>query len=141
MSSFLLYYIDIQSNNNYEFKGKLAQIKTGEGKSLIIAMLPLANALMGNFVDIITSTHYLTERDQLKFKNFYSQFGVSSSNIIRNNPTKDDYNGIILYGTNTDFEFSLLREGIYKEGKLFTAPLENNNDLIERKYDVSIVDE
>ena len=77
----------------------------------------------------------------MKFKNFYSQFGVSSGNIIRNNPTKDDYNGIILYGTNTDFEFSLLREGIYKEGKLFTAPLENNNDLIERKYDVSIVDE
>ena len=56
VSSFLLYYIDIQSNNNYEFKGKLAQIKTGEGKSLIIAMLALANALMGNFVDIITST-------------------------------------------------------------------------------------
>ena len=47
---FLFHYLDIYKNKNYDFKGKLAQIKTGEGKSLIIAMLFLANALMGYFV-------------------------------------------------------------------------------------------
>ena len=114
VSSFLLHYIE-KNEKNIQFKGKLAQIKTGEGKSLIIAMLSLANALIGNFVDVITSTHYLAERDQKKFQSFYLHFGVSSSSITKNNPSKSDYNGIILYGTNTDFEFSLLREGIYKK--------------------------
>ena len=144
VSSFLLHYIEKNENNfqNVKYKGKLAQIKTGEGKSLIIAMLSLANALMGNFVDVITSTHYLAERDQKKFYNFYLKFGVSSSNITKNNPSKSDYNGIILYGTNTDFEFSLLREGIYNNKKLFTAPLNSdNNILVKRTYDVAIVDE
>ena len=142
VSSFLIHYIEKRKNNNFNFKGKLAQIKTGEGKSLIIAMLSLANALMGNFVDIITSTHYLAERDQIKFKKFYEQFGVSSSNIIKNNPSKSDYNGIIIYGTNTDFEFSLLREGIYKRKNIYTIPLNSNdNILIERSYDVAIVNE
>ena len=141
VSSFLLHYIELKNEKTIS-KGKLAQIKTGEGKSLIIAMLSLANALMGNFVDVITSTHYLAERDQKKFKNFFMQFGISSSNIIKNNPPKSDYNGIIIYGTNTDFEFSLLREGIYKQKKLYTIPLDSkDNSLIERTYDVAIVDE
>ena len=142
VSSFLLHYIEVKQHKNFNFKGKLAQIKTGEGKSLIIAMLSLANALMGNFVDVITSTHYLAERDQIKFKKLYLYFGVSSSNIIKNNPPKSDYNGIIIYGTNTDFEFSLLREGIYNNKKLFTIPFNStDNYLIERTYDVAIVDE
>ena len=142
VSSFLMHYIEINENKNLNLKGKLAQIKTGEGKSLIIAMLSLANALMGNFVDVITSTHYLAERDQIKFKNFYAHFDVSSSNIIKNDPHRSDYNGIILYGTNTDFEFTLLREGIYKKKKLYTIPLySTDNTLVERTYDVAIVDE
>ena len=86
-------------------------------------MLSLANALMGNFVDVITSTHYLAERDQIKFKKLYDEFGVSSSNITKPNSSKLDYNGIILYGTNTDFEFSLLFEGIYKYKKMVTVSL------------------
>ena len=136
---FLFYHLD--KNKRY-YKGRLAQIKTGEGKSLIIAMLSLANALMGNFVDVITSTHYLAERDQLKFKKLYDEFGVSSSHIAKRNPSKLDYNGIILYGTNTDFEFSLLFEGIYNHKKLFTVPLNTEDGtLIERTYDVAIVDE
>ena len=142
ISLFLLHYFDIYKNKNLNYKGRLAQIKTGEGKSLIIAMLSLANALMGNFVDVITSTHYLAERDQLKFKKLYDEFGVSSSNITKSNPSKLDYNGIILYGTNTDFEFSLLFEGIYKYKKIVTVPLNSEDgSSIERAYDVAIVDE
>ena len=138
VETFLFHYIDIKNRNNK--KGRLAQIKTGEGKSLIIAILSLSNALMGYFVDVITSTKYLAKRDQIKFKKLFDLFEISSNNITRRNPEKYDYNGIILYGTNTDFEFSLLRENIFIQDKLFTKPL-NSDILIKRKYEVAIVDE
>ena len=64
--SFYLHYINKQKRTYY--KGRLGQILTGEGKSLIIAELALISALMGEFVDIITSTSYLAKRDQIKFK-------------------------------------------------------------------------
>ena len=65
IETFLFHYIDF--NERRDKKGRLAQIKTGEGKSLIIAMLSLANASMGFFVDVITSTKYLAKRDQIKY--------------------------------------------------------------------------
>ena len=85
--------------------------------------MALISALMGEFVDIITSTSYLAKRDQIKFKELYNIFGISSNSITENNPSKEAYNGIILYGTNTDFEFTLLREGTNSEEKMFTVPL------------------
>ena len=119
--SFYLHYINKNMRQNY--RGRLGQILTGEGKSLIISEIALISALMGEFVDIITSTSYLAQRDQLKFKKLYSIFGISSNAIIENNPNKEAYNGIILYGTNTDFEFTLLREGTNLEEKMYTIPL------------------
>ena len=77
---------------------------------------------MGEFVDIITSTSYLAKRDQIKFKELYKIFGVTSNAITENNPSKEAFNGIILYGTNTDFEFTLLREGINIEKKNVHCP-------------------
>ncbi|OUM63765.1 hypothetical protein PIROE2DRAFT_9628 [Piromyces sp. E2] len=135
ISSFLLHYTKGSKNH-----GRIAQIKTGEGKSMIIAILGLCNALMGYFVDVITSTHYLAERDQIKFKKLFSLFGISSCAITKQNPLKEDYNGIILYGTNTDFEFTLLREGIFIQNKNWTQPL-GKKQLVKREYHVSIVDE
>jgi len=135
IGSFLIHYT--KENKNH---GRIAQIKTGEGKSMIIAILALSNALMGYFVDVITSTHYLAERDQVEFKKLFSLFGVSSSHITKQNPLKEDYNGIILYGTNTDFEFTLLRERVFLQNKWRTQPLDQNH-LVQRKYHVSIVDE
>ena len=138
IESFLFHYKDY--NERKEKKGRLAQIKTGEGKSLIIAMLSLANALMGFFVDVFTLSKYLAKRDQIKYKKLFDLFGISSNNITKQHPNKDDYNAIILYGTNTDFEFSLLRENIFIENKIFTKPL-NSNVTIKRSYNVAIVDE
>lgn len=138
IETFLFHYKNF--NERKEKKGRLAQIKTGEGKSLIIAMLSLANALMWFFVDVITSTKYLAKRDQIKYKKLFNLFGISSNNITKQHPNKDDYNAIILYGTNTDFEFSLLRENIFIENKIFTKPL-NSNVKIKRLYNVAIVDE
>ncbi len=95
---------------------------------------------MGYFVDVITSIHYLAKRDQAKFKKLFSLFGVSSSNIAKQNPSKEDYNGIILYGMNTDVEFTLLREGTFIQNKNWTQPL-GASKLVKRQYHVSIVDE
>ncbi|ORX47663.1 ankyrin [Piromyces finnis] len=134
IASFLIHY---KKKTNH---GRIAQIKTGEGKSMIIAILALSNALMGYFVDVITSTHYLAKRDQIKFKKLFSLFGVSSSNLAKQYLIKEDYNGIILYGTNTDFEFTLLREGLFIQNKNRTQPL-GKNELVERKYHVAIVDD
>ena len=136
--SFYLHYIN-KSKRSF-FKGRLGQILTGEGKSLIIAEIALISALMGEFVDIITSTSYLANRDQLKFKELYQKFGVSSNAITDNNPSKEAFNGIILYGTNTDFEFTLLREGINIEKKMFTVPLGKKVE-IRRDFQTVIVDE
>ena len=136
--SFYLHYINKDKRN--KFKGRLGQILTGEGKSLIISEIALISALMGEFVDIITSTAYLAERDQKKFKDLYQSFGISSSSITENNPKKEAYNGIILYGTNTDFEFTLLREGTNCEEKMFTVPIGGKIE-IKRKYNTVIVDE
>ena len=136
--SFYLHYINKDKRN--KFKGRLAQILTGEGKSLIISEIALISALMGEFVDIITSTSYLAERDQKKFKELYQIFGISSNSITENDPKKEAYNGIILYGTNTDFEFTLLREGTNCEEKMFTVPIGEKIE-IKRKYNTVIVDE
>ena len=136
--SFYLHYIN--NNKRKMYKGRLGQILTGEGKSLIIAEIALISALMGEFVDIITSTSYLANRDQLKFKDLYKIFGISSNAITENNPSKEAYNGIILYGTNTDFEFTLLREGTNSEEKMFTVPLGQKVE-IRREFQTVIVDE
>ena len=136
--SFYLHYIN--KDKRTKFKGRLGQILTGEGKSLIISEIALISALMGEFVDIITSTAYLAERDQKKFKDLYQNFGISSSSITENNPKKEAYNGIILYGTNTDFEFTLLREGTNCEEKMFTVPIGEKIE-IKRKFNTVIVDE
>ena len=136
--SFYLHYINKNMRQNY--RGRLGQILTGEGKSLIISEIALISALMGEFVDIITSTSYLAQRDQLKFKKLYSIFGISSNAIIENNPNKEAYNGIILYGTNTDFEFTLLREGTNLEEKMYTIPLGQKVE-IKREFQTVIVDE
>lgn len=95
---------------------------------------------MGEFVDIITSTSYLAERDLKKFKDLHLSFGISSNSITENNPKKEAYNGIIFYGTNNDFEFTLLREGTNCEEKMFNVPVGEKIE-IKRKYNTVIVDE
>jgi preprotein translocase subunit SecA len=70
------------------FKGRVGQVATGEGKSIIIAMFALATALMGYFVDVITSTHYLADRDQKVFQPVFEVFGVSSSSIAIEQPRR-----------------------------------------------------
>jgi ankyrin repeat protein len=121
-------------------KGRIAQVATGEGKSIIVATFALATALMGYFIDVITSTQYLARRDWKEFLPLFEAFGVSSSTIACDHPPKSDFNGIILYGTNTDFEFAFLVDGLSLDKRVATIPLDSSSE-IPRRPDLAIVDE
>jgi ankyrin repeat protein len=125
--------------NRRDLKGRIAQIATGEGKSLIIAMTALALALTGRFVDVVTSSQYLAERDEKEQHPLYELFGVSSSSVTGDSPMSA-FNGLILYATNTDFEHALLFDKVYLLDKIYTVPL-GEVVAIPRPADVALVDE
>lgn len=119
-------------------KGRIAQKKTGEGKSLVDAMLAVYHGCQDKFVDIITSSSNLAIRDQKKYAKFFNVFGISSSHICHRRPERQHFNGQILYGTNRDFEFSILRDELYNREHRYTTL---NGKLCKRTCDVAIVDE
>jgi hypothetical protein len=112
-------------------KGRVAQVGTGEGKSIIISLVASVLALMGRYVDVITSTQYLASRDEKEFRPVYTALGISSSSIASDHPPPSAFAGRILYGTNTDFEFGYLRDQL-KGGEGVSR---------QHPYDVAIVDE
>ncbi len=119
-------------------KGAIAQVGTGEGKSLCIALLAICLAKKNHSIDIVTSSRYLAKRDQRTFAPLFDRFGISSSQICEDHPPKELFDGQILFGTNTDFEFAALRE------MLDNAPLRQWRDgmkLCRRDFHVAIVDE
>ena len=86
-------------------KGLFTQIKTGEGKTTIVAMLAAIIALRGKYVDVLTSSEVLAERDANEKKKFYSLFNLSVTHA-----KEDDFQGYnIVYGDSLSFEGSLLR--------------------------------
>ena len=91
-------------------KGRLAQVKTGEGKSTIITLQALSLALQGRGVHIISSSEVLSIRDQKKYVDFFKLFGYTTSHICDLKVKPDHFDAHILYGAATDFEFALMRE-------------------------------
>jgi superfamily II DNA or RNA helicase len=110
---------------------RLAQIKTGEGKSALIAMLAAYQALQGHTVDVITSTRDLAERDAEKYKKFYQDLGLSVGCTKEQDHSSKTFEPAIVYGIVHDFEFAYIREeiGVPDTGRG------------KRSYDVAIVDE
>ncbi|MBY0377977.1 MAG: hypothetical protein K2Q33_05395, partial [Gammaproteobacteria bacterium] len=96
-------------------RGRIAQIKAGEGKSTVFAMLIAFKAAQGYFVDLITSSGYLAIRDYKKYRPFLKALGITSSHISYAQPTQACFHAQVLYGTNADFEFALLRDGLNEE--------------------------
>jgi preprotein translocase subunit SecA len=94
--------------NTSNRKGRVAQIATGKGKSITIALLASALGLMGGYVDVMTSSHDLAGRDEKEFRPVSDVLGLVSSSIAFDDPPQSAFNGRILYGTNTDFEFGYL---------------------------------
>jgi preprotein translocase subunit SecA len=112
--------------------GRLAQVKTGEGKSTIIALLALVLSLKGKGVDIISSSHYLAKRDQKKYAPFFEEFGITTSHICDSQPQAECFEGQILYGMVCDFEFALMREALQSK---------ENFSSLRKNFDCVIVDE
>jgi len=126
------------TNPKEGFKGRMAQILTGEGKSLDLAMLNGFYAVQGEFVDVITSSENLAERDQQEYKDFYESVGVTSSYLPDGNQTRENFKGQIVYGTNVAFEFAQLGEMIYGSDVRYT---EVNGEWVKRPFDHVVVDE
>lgn len=112
--------------------GRLVQINTSEGKTIIIAMLAIIKVLEGHKVDIITSSTELARPQSKQQEKFFSLFGIS---IIHNCPedlqdTKERYKSDVVYGSAGNFQGDLLRDEFSKLGT-----------RSNRKYDVAIIDE
>ncbi|MGL5378637.1 preprotein translocase subunit SecA [Clostridium sp.] len=115
-------------------QGRIAEMKTGEGKTLV-ATLPLyLNALTGKGVHLITVNDYLAKRDQEEMGRLYSFLGLTSGCIVHG-LTPDErraaYGSDITYGTNNEFGFDYLRDNmvIYKE------------ERVQRELNFAVVDE
>lgn len=110
-----------------EGKGRLAQVNTGEGKTIIIAVIAAYHALMGNKVDIITSSSLLAIPQSKQYEKFYSTLGLS---VAHNIHSSLNYKCDIIYGTNNSFQADILRDEFRKRGI-----------RKGRTFDIAIVDE
>ncbi len=116
-------------------QGKVAEMQTGEGKTLV-ATLPLyLNALTGNGVHLVTVNDYLAKRDSTWKAPLFEFHGMTVDCIDNHQPNSDArrkaYNADITYGTNNEFGFDYLRDNMAH------AP----EDLVQRKHNFAIVDE
>jgi len=116
-------------------QGKIAEMATGEGKTLV-ATLPLyLNALPGRGVHVVTVNNYLAKRDAEWNGALFEFHGLTVDCIDKHEPNsderKDAYNADITYGTNNEFGFDYLRDNMAR------AP----EDMVQRKANFAIVDE
>ena len=96
-------------------KGKVAEMKTGEGKTLVATMPIFLNALTGRGVHVITVNDYLAQRDAEWMGEVYRRLGLTVGYILNsmdNQKRRDMYNCDITYGTNNEFGFDYLRDNM-----------------------------
>ncbi len=114
--------------------GKIAEMKTGEGKTLVSTLSAYLNALGGKGVHIVTVNDYLADRDSLWMGNIFKFLGLSVG-CIKSGMTdidrKEAYEADITYGTNNEFGFDYLRDNM-------RFSLE---DMCQRKFNYAIIDE
>ncbi|MBL4932658.1 preprotein translocase subunit SecA [Clostridium paridis] len=115
-------------------QGRISEMKTGEGKTLVATLPAYLNALTGKGVHIVTVNDYLAKRDRDWMSNVYEFLGLTTGVIVHelnNDQRREAYNSDITYGTNNEFGFDYLRDNmvIYKE------------ERVQRKLNFAIVDE
>ncbi|MBD5539319.1 MAG: preprotein translocase subunit SecA [Desulfovibrio sp.] len=115
-------------------KGKIAEMKTGEGKTLVATLPAYLNALTGKGVHVVTVNDYLATRDAEWMGRLYSFLGLTTGVIVHgldDEERKTAYNADITYGTNNEFGFDYLRDNM----KFYA------NQLVQRGHNFAIVDE
>ena len=124
----------VMINTPEAYKGRLAQVRTGEGKSTLVAMLAIYYAVQDLNVDVITSSRQLAERDEHEQALLFKAAGVLSSTVTVSSPTSEHFRGKIIYSTSHDLEWAILLE-MHSEHKSRIV------DGKKRSSDVVIVDE
>jgi preprotein translocase subunit SecA len=115
-------------------QGKIAEMRTGEGKTLVATLPAYLNALSGNGVHIVTVNDYLAQRDAEWMGKVHEFMGLTVGVIVSGQPyeeKKQAYEADITYGTNNEFGFDYLRDNM-----AFTA-----NERVQRGRNFAIVDE
>ncbi len=115
-------------------EGKITEMKTGEGKTLVATTAIYLNALTGKGVHVITVNDYLAQRDREQMGQLYSFLGLTSGVIINgldNDLRKAAYQADITYGTNSEFGFDYLRDNM----------VPRLEDKVQRELNFCIVDE
>ena len=116
-------------------QGKIAEMATGEGKTLVATLPVFLNALTGNGVHMVTVNDYLAKRDSEWMGPIYEFSGLSVDCIDKHRPNSPErrkaYQADITFGTNNEFGFDYLRDN------MALSP----SDLVQRKHNYAIVDE
>ena len=116
-------------------QGKIAEMATGEGKTLVATLPVFLNALTGNGVHVVTVNDYLAKRDSEWMGPLYEFHGLSVDCIDKHQPNSPErrkaYQADITFGTNNEFGFDYLRDN------MATSPA----DLVQRAHNYAIVDE
>ncbi len=115
-------------------QGRIAEMKTGEGKTLVETLPAYLNALTGNGVHIVTVNDYLARRDSEEMGRVYAFLGMTTGLVVHGQSQEEKqaaYRADITYGTNNEFGFDYLRDNmaVYKES------------LVQRGHAFAIVDE
>ncbi len=129
-------HYDVQLIGGYVLHtGKISEMATGEGKTLVATLPVFLNALAGRGVHIVTVNDYLAKRDSEWMGPMYMFHGISVDCIDKHQPNsverRQAYNADITFGTNNEFGFDYLRDN------MATEPA----DLVQRKHHYAIVDE
>ena len=116
-------------------QGKIAEMMTGEGKTLVSTLPVYLNALTGNGVHVVTVNDYLAKRDRAWMAPIFEFHGLSTDCIDYHQPNSEArrkaYNADITYGTNNEFGFDYLRDNMAS----------SKEDLVQRSPNYAIIDE
>ena len=122
--------------------GKISEMRTGEGKTLVATLAVYLNALSGNGVHVVTVNDYLAKRDAEWMGKLYNFLGLEVGINLSRMPAeekKNAYEADITYGTNNEFGFDYLRDNmVYSPGERVQKPL---NFAVEDEVDSILIDE
>jgi preprotein translocase subunit SecA len=116
-------------------QGKIAEMATGEGKTLVSTLPAYLNALAGEGVHVVTVNDYLARRDSEWNGTLFEWLGLTVDCIDKHEPNSDErrraYNSDIVYGTNNEFGFDYLRDNM----------VHSPDEMVQRKHHFAMVDE